>query len=232
MNFVGHIHLAQRYLHNVNPSGGDAGDGRRGDSYDNVGFLLGAALPDFAAMGRFRITERPADPAVRSGIELHHRTDDAFHAHPWFRHLSKSVSTKLEDAGIGRGAARACGHVGVELLLDGMLLEETAELRDAVERATARSIDQSLGLATAVDIDHRSDWEAHLDSVATWPLPSNYRNPGAVSERLRRILTRRPRLAFDVAHVSIVAMTLAEYQSELEAGAPRLLAELDLSLAA
>ena len=221
MNFVGHIQLARLHL-----------SGAPLPPEDLAGFLLGAALPDFAAMGRFRLTDRPQDPSVQAGIGLHHRTDEAFHAHPWFRRHSKAVSAELEQAGIGRGAARACGHVGVELLLDGLLLDDISDLRSAVEAASARTVDSELGLHAVVEPARRQDWQDHLQSVATWPLPRDYRSPTAVSERLRRILSRRPRLAFDAGHVTLVADTLAAHQPELEKGAEALVLELDATLAA
>lgn len=221
MNFVGHIQLARLHLSGASSPPDDLG-----------GFLLGAALPDFAAMGRFRLTDRPQDHSVQAGVGLHHRTDEAFHAHPWFRRHSKAVSAELEQAGIGRGAARACGHVGVELLLDGLLLDDVAELRSAVETTTARTTDRELGLHAVVDPARRDDWQEHLQSVATWPLPRDYRSPAAVSERLRRILARRPRLAFDAEHVTLVADTLATHQPELEKGVEALVSELDATLAA
>ncbi len=225
MNFVGHIHLAQLALRRD-------GDDSQDEPIDRVGFLLGSALPDFAAMGRFRLAERPSDRSVAAGVDLHHKTDDAFHRHPWFLRLSKTVSTELQTAGIGRGAARACGHVGIELLLDGLLLDETPDLRDDVDRATARSTDPRLGLIDAVGVERQLDWVDHLDSVASWPLPMNYRSPTAVAERLRRILARRPRLSFDLADVALVGDTLARHQIELEAGASDLIEDLDAALAA
>lgn len=221
MNFVGHIHVASRHL------------AERSDAISNDdGFLLGSALPDFAAMGRFRMTERPTDADLRAGVDLHHRTDDLFHAHPWFRRHSKAVSSALEEAGIGRGGARACGHVGVELLLDGLLLDRATGLRDLVESATASATDRSLALDVVVDVDRRTEWSAHLESVATWPLPRDYRSPDAVARRLRRILARRPRLAFDTDHVNVVAEVLGAHQPAIETETVELLDDLAAGLAA
>lgn len=220
MNFVGHIHLARL----VEGPGRDAGE--------PFGLLIGAALPDIAAMGRFRLTDRPVDPAISHGVDLHHRTDDAFHRHPWFRTNSRAVSDRLEAAGLPRGAARACGHVGVELLLDGRLLETEPDLERSVQEAIRRLGVDDLGLSTVVDDAHRGDWSAHLHSVANWTLPRDYRRPAAVAERLRRILDRRPRLAFTVDHLGLVQDALAERQPLLEAGGDALVSDLRDSLAA
>lgn len=217
MNFVGHIHLARLHLDHT----GTAPDG----------FLIGAALPDFAAMGRFRLTDRPTDDSVRAGVELHHRTDDAFHSHRWFRTNSQMVSKRLEQEGLPRGAAKACGHVGVELLLDGQLLDENDGLREAVERATAGVDQPSLGLTSLVNESKQQDWSRHLESISGWPLPDDYRSATAVAERLRRILSRRPRLAFTPEHIELVGNTLGDCQPDLESSSASLIEDLDRLLA-
>lgn len=217
MNFVGHIHLAR-----IESGGSDGG---------NRSFLVGSALPDIAAMGRFRLTDRPVDRAVRAGVELHHRTDDLFHRHPWFRANSKAVSQRLEEAGLSRGAARACGHVGVELLLDGRLLDEQLDLGPSVQGTLSGLGAPELGLSVAVDRDRRADWAGHLDSVSRWTLPTDYRQPAAVAARLRRILAGRPRLAFPVDHVSTVCRVLAEQQPILEVEIEELIDDLSAGLA-
>lgn len=233
MNFVGHIHLARLVLGRDGGAtvGGypDAGFGR-GEA-DPTRFLVGAALPDIAAMGRFRLTDRPDDPAVGRGVDLHHRTDDAFHRHPWFRKNSKAVADRLEAVGLPRGAARACGHVGVELLLDGRLLETNPDLHGSVQGAIGRLGGRDLGLTVVVDDAHRTDWSAHLESVANWTLPGDYRQPAAVAERLRRILARRPRLAFGPHHLESLRETLSDRQPILEADSDAMVAEVRDSLA-
>jgi hypothetical protein len=222
VNFVGHIHLAKLHL-------AGARSGQPDDSH--TGFLIGAALPDFAAMGRFRLTGRAPDESIRAGVELHHRTDDAFHTHRWFQTSSQAVSARLQREGLPRGAAKACGHVGVELLLDGWLLDENRGLRRAVEQATAGVEEPALGLVQLVDDAHRSAWTTHLRSISSWPLPSDYRRPEAVAERLRRILSRRPRLAFTAGHVELVSQVLGEHQRELESGSATLIQDLENMLA-
>ncbi|MEM7325578.1 MAG: hypothetical protein AAF531_21005 [Actinomycetota bacterium] len=215
MNFVGHVRVAI-------DQGGDR---------DRLGFLIGAALPDIAAMGRFRLTNRPTDPDVQAGVALHHRTDDAFHGHPWFRDHSAAVTGNLLDAGLPRGAARACGHVGVELLLDGYLLASgTDNLGGTTGEAMAAVNRPEFGLADLVDAEHRPDWGRHLRRTAGWPLPDDYREPAAVAHRLQRILDRRPRLRFDAEQADRVAQILADRRPLLEQGADELLAELAVAV--
>lgn len=240
MNFVGHILLAGRHLSAGHWAAGPLSDGQRADPEGEqagqgpdaeTGFLIGSALPDFASMGRFRLTETANEPSVRAGVDFHHQTDDLFHSHPWFRDNSNRVEADLEAAGIPRGAAMACGHVGVELLLDGRLLEENDGLRASVEGATDSLAQPDFGLTDLVDQDRGADWTDHLARIRDWPLPQDYRSPDGVAGRLERILSRRPRLAFDRAQRHVVASVLARNQQTLEAGADELIDDLSRLLA-
>ncbi len=215
VNFVGHIEVARL-----------VGGGRS----SSPGFLLGAALPDLAAMGRFRLTDRPADPDMAAGVDLHHRTDDAFHRHPLFRSTSSAASTALAEAGLSRGASRACGHVGIELLLDGHLLGDRAVLRSSVEEAMATGADRAGELIDLVGPEHRAEWHHHLERLTDWPVPDDYHRPDAVARRLQRILSRRPRLRFSADDVGAVATGLAGQAHAVITGAPGLLDDLDRDL--
>lgn len=224
MNFVGHIQVALDHLGEM--PGTKRGNDDPGTDGRHLPLLVGAALPDVAAMGRFRLLNSADDVTVRSGITLHHRTDDAFHGHDWFREHSNAVTTQLATLGLPRGAARACGHVGVELLLDGFLLETSADLRAAADRAMASVTRPEFGIGNMVEPDRRDDWQRHLRRTAGWPVPADYRDPEAVAERLRRILDRRPRLRFDQNQTAEVAHVLADRQPLLERNVDRLLADL------
>lgn len=232
MNFVGHIHVARvSASSDVGSSSGSNSDSKSdsksdSDRANDSGYLIGSALPDVASMGRFRLTEPPASQSVEAGIALHHRTDDAFHGHQWFRRHSQAVTRQLEHAGLVRGAAMACGHVGVELLLDGHLLDENPELRNSVQAAMTSIVKAEHGLADVVVADRRQDWQVHLDRFANWTLPDDYNSPDAVAERLRRILARRRRLAFPYEQVGLVAEVLRRRQPILESGSQQLIDDL------
>ncbi|MGH1491533.1 MAG: hypothetical protein ACRBK7_19390 [Acidimicrobiales bacterium] len=198
---------------------------------DDVGYLIGSALPDIATMGRFRLTERPDSDSVGAGIDLHHRTDDAFHGHRWFRRNSQAVTKTLEQAGLPRGAAMACGHVGIELLLDGQLLDQNPDLRPSVQAAMVDVGRAEHGLTEVVASERQQDWAVHLERIADWTLPDDYRQPDSVAERLRRILARRRRLAFPIEQVGLVADTLRQRQPILEAGSKELIEDLRSELA-
>jgi len=211
MNFIGHIKVALDQA-----AGGPV----------QTEVLVGAALPDVAAIGRHRLVNRAANAGVNAGIALHHRTDDAFHRHPWFRANSQAVTGELAAAGLPRGAARACGHVGVELLLDGFLLDTDGQLADVADEAMRSVTTPDFGIDHMVAAERRADWRHHLERTASWPVPTDYREPAAVAERLRRILDRRPRLRFDQELTDRVAAILTRHQDALEREAEQLLAEL------
>lgn len=212
MNFVGHIHIGHRYLVRYGL------DGRRASGEPLDRYLLGTALPDFATIGRFQLTGEPADSSVAAGVDMHHATDNAFHACDWFVTNSQAVRADLERRGVNRGAARAVGHVGVELLLDGHLLASAEGLRDQAQRVLGLADDEQLELRALVAEDRRHDWYRHLARISSWPLPDDYHEPTAVAERLNRILRPRRRLAFDPHHIVVVADTLADHAPNLIAG--------------
>src|SRR6202012_4714776 len=98
-------------------------------SGSDPGRSLGAMLPDFASMCRARLAE-PTDATVASGIELHHTTDAAFHGSAPVLGLMHELDERLDHLGCARGPRRAVAHIGVELLLEGVLVA------DATYRAT------------------------------------------------------------------------------------------------
>ncbi len=108
MNLVAHLVVAER----LTGLGADADE------------MLGAVLPDLAPMAGLRF-DKPALPeGVRAGVAIHHQTDARFHAHPRFVAAVRDDVAALLSAGVSRGASRASAHVGFELLLDGVLLED------------------------------------------------------------------------------------------------------------
>jgi len=139
---------------------------------------------------------------------VHHATDGAFHDSDWFIEHSKQLSSDLRARGVNRGAARACGHVGVELLLDGNLLTRSATLAAQAQSVLKATVQPVLELGRLVEAQHISSWAQHLERIGSWELPTDYDQPSAVAARLHRILSHRPRLAFDNAHIDTVAESL------------------------
>lgn len=175
---------------------------------DEPRFVLGSMLPDLASMIATRL--RPvAHPEVAAGVALHHATDQRFHACAPFRALCESALVELEAAGVSRGGARAVGHVGSELLLDGVLSHERIP-REAYARALDAGLEPGLlarsGFESDVDMTRLQEL---LQWLADGPLPEGYRDVDFVSERLRRILARRPRLALRACDVAPVRAWLS-----------------------
>ncbi|HBP23029.1 MAG TPA: hypothetical protein DEA08_35305, partial [Planctomycetes bacterium] len=177
MNFFAHAVLALR---------------RREDP----AWVLGSMAPDFASMAGLRLARGEGEPAgaLGEGIAFHHRSDDAFHGAPRFLELMKSARVDLRERGVGLGAALAISHVGVELLLDGWLVEQGGvpePYREAVASAEARA--EALSFQGDEEAARRQ-WRSACARLAQAPLPEGYTDPRFVAERLVRILARRPRL--------------------------------------
>lgn len=213
MNFVGHIAVG-RALH----------DDR---AEPDPTFLLGTALPDFAAMAGVRI-ER-GDGALGDGMAVHHETDAVFHREGWFLDSEHDLLDDLTEAGLPRGAALACAHVGVELLLDGELVRDPATARAVRTVYALMAAPPSPAVMVAPD-GQRAHWIETLAGIAGRLDPEGYGEPATVAIRLHRVTSRRPRLAFSEALVPTVAARLAAHQPRIAADAHRVLAGVSAAL--
>jgi hypothetical protein len=184
MNFLGHTHVAL--------AGGE----------DDPGFVLGAVLPDLAPMAGIRLAHRDLDGPVGAGVRCHLRADAAFHADPRFLDGSRALRRALTARGLGSGPARAVGHAGWELLLDGTLVATEAE--DAFRGALAEGQRALPALAG----EDRDRWTAFLARGRT-SSGLHYDDPAWVADRLYAMLARRPRLALAAEEVPVVADVLA-----------------------
>jgi hypothetical protein len=222
VNFVGHI-----------ATGLVARDGGvrhgAGDPPPDTTFLLGTALPDFAAMARLRL-DRVGGPLGR-GMQLHHDTDAVFHREGWFLDLEHELLADLVAAGLPRGGALACAHVGVELLLDGELLQNSATATAVMDvyAMIAQPPDAAIVVAP---FDARMRWAEHLSGIASRLDPFLYADPISVAQRLHRITESRPRLAFESHHIPTIASRLAELQPRIARSAPEVLARVSVGVAA
>ena len=190
MNFFGHTVIASSFH----------GDPR---------FLLGSMLPDFAGMVGVRLGA-VENPIVRAGIDMHHRTDNVFHSSPQFVELMRHAMNELEAAGVSRGPARATAHLGIELLLDGLLSQDETRVRDYYEALHVVARMDELNLT------QNMQW---LRNVATRlqeaPLPHGYASPEFVAGRIEYILQSRPRLRLLNADAKHVRATLRGIQPAL-----------------
>jgi hypothetical protein len=183
---------------------------------DDPEYLLGAVLPDLAAMAGIRVTGAAFAGALAAGIRSHHRTDAAFHAHPDFLAGSGALRRALVERDLALGPARAVGHAGWELLLDGTLVG--TEVEGALGRAIAVGDRAAAGLAPAA----RDRWAAFLHRARRAPGP-RYDDPAWVADRLHAMLERRPRLRLPVGQVATVAGVLASHAAEVAGCASRVL---------
>ena len=226
MNLGAHIAVVDEAFPSDSAGGARSvsGDG------DHAARLLGSALPDLATVGRFRLLGSTDHAAVRDGIALHHRTDDLFHRHPWFTERNRELTGALTESGVARGAAMACSHVGIELLLDGRLTAE-AEIASANDAAFAAIGQLHAHLIPLVPGGRQAEWAAFLDRLSDRSAPPDYENPQSVARRLHRILAHRPRLALPHHQIDVVATALAARQESIATTALDLVTDIASRLA-
>lgn len=186
--------------------------------------VLGAVLPDLAPMAGVRVRRNELDGDLAEGVRCHLRTDAAFHAHRDFRAGSRALREALTGRDVAQGPARAIGHAGWELLLDGSLVGTVVE--QAFHRAMAVG-ERALAAMTAED---RTRWLAFLGRAGQVPRLA-YDDPVWVAERLHTMLARRPRLRLPHAQVATVADELARHTGSVVASGPRVLSDTAGSVA-
>ena len=173
-------------------------------------------LPDFAAMVRVPLVQ-VRDPDIQRGIDLHHRTDEAFHRTPGFLACCAHALEALTDAGVRRGTARAVGHIGSEMFLDGWLTR------------AQNHVDAYLA-ALEAEVDGRVQWQDNGHAFAklqarlmVWGAPHDYAETPFVLARLTDALRRRPELALLQDQSAQVAEFLPSLRQMVERSAPELL---------
>jgi acyl carrier protein phosphodiesterase len=189
-------------------------------------WVLGAMIPDFASMSRARVSGADC-PTVAAGIAYHHATDDAFHGAPTFLDLYVRGTATLEAAGVERGPARAVAHVGTELVLDGLLLDD-----DALASAYLLAVHELPRVALQFRGDGEPRFARLRDRLLGHGLPHDYRDPERVALRLEQILAHRPRLALASEHRAQVTAFLEQARDELADRLPTLWTELRAQLPA
>lgn len=187
------------------------------------GFVLGAMLPDFFSMLRTRLPPT-SDQNLLRGVELHHRTDAAFHGAEAFLALTRTARSALGEAGVARGPARAVAHIGVELLLDEVLAREPTA-RSAYLDALAHGQSHPELFA----FEHEADTMrlvALLSVLASRGAPEPNGDSSHLSERIGRTLMGRPRLALDAHAQGLVADWVVRMRPDVVRCSSALLCEL------
>ena len=185
---------------------------------------LGAMLPDFATMCRARLAE-PADAGIAAGIDLHHATDAAFHQLPSVTALMRELDERLVRGGCARGPRRAVAHIGTELLLDGVLVED-AGYRESYARGLAH--DES-GVRWR-DVDAPARFAMLLARLRSHGAPDDLREPAAVTQRLHRMLAHRPLLAPSPDDLRAIRTALVEHKPRVEVATDTVLRALRAAL--
>ncbi len=185
--------------------------------------LFGSMLPDFETMVRVPLIA-VHDLDIERGIDLHHRTDEAFHRSPIFLSFCARSLDALANAGVRRGTARAVGHVASEMFLDGWLARNQAHIDDYLA-------------ALDLEVDALLEWKdegrafSKLHTRLTlWGAPRDYSDPSFVLARLTDALGSRPALAVPEDQAAEVAAFLPSLRDLVEQGAPELLHELRVAL--
>jgi hypothetical protein len=186
-------------------------------SAQGSGSVLGAMLPDFATMSRARLAE-PTDATVAHGIALHHDTDRVFHQAPPVLALMRELDDRLAQLGCARGPRRAVAHIGVELLLDGVLVDEAA-YRDSYLSGLGH--DPS-GVRWRDDGDD-ARFATLLARLRAHGVPEDLRRAESIALRLQRMLAHRPLLAPSPADLVAIRTALAAHQPRVEVAADTVL---------
>ena len=194
-------------------------------------YVLGSMLPDFATMTGTRL-HSAGHVDVAAGMVLHRVSDAAFHQSPRFGALCLAGTRWLRDHGVSRGPARGAAHVGVELLLDGVLVGDAR----VCERYTA-ALDAGASPALRATLRwHAGDgdrrWQRLQSRLAAHGAPLEYGRPEVVAERVTRALSARPRLALDADESETVVRWLERARADVAAATPELLDHVRAGIAA
>ncbi|MBL4850292.1 MAG: hypothetical protein JKY65_32650 [Planctomycetes bacterium] len=213
MNFFGHACVALE---------------RRADA----GWVLGAMTPDFATMGGVRLVRGESSGSFGEGVAFHHATDEAFHGAPTFLALMREARIELQAREVGTGASLGISHVGVELLLDGCLVERLGVpglYREAL-RSAERHADE-LRFRGDDEPAARARWLEVCQRLQDAPVPECYTDPDFVAARLVEILARRPRLSVEPGREQEVHAWATSYRPRVAEEVDALLAEVEQRLA-
>jgi hypothetical protein len=181
------------------------------------GSALGAMLPDFATMSGIRLAE-PTDSAIARGIDLHHATDSAFHQAPAVLGLMRELDERLDAEHVARGPRRAVAHIGVELLLDGLLVREPS-YRAAYVAALAHD---PAGVQFR-DAGDELRFAALHTRLRGYGVPDDLQDPTSIVHRLQRMLMHRPLLAPSATDLHGIRVALVAHKPRVEVAADTVL---------
>jgi len=178
-----------------------------------AGRAMGAMLPDFATMCRSRLGE-PSDAMVASGVALHHATDAAFHRLAPVTALMRELDDRLAFLGCARGPRRAVAHIGVELMLDGVLVSEAG-----YRACYLAGLDHGNRGVRWVDTEGPRYFEFLLERLRRHGVPDDLQRIESIAQRLQRILGHRPLLAPSPADMAAIVVAMREQRPRIEIAA-------------
>ncbi len=190
------------------------------------GFVLGAMLPDFSSMCGARLAPG-GDAAIEAGIALHHATDAAFHALAPVTASMRELDGRLEHGGCAKGPRRAVAHIGVELLIDGVLVAD-----EAYRAAYSAALDvDPAGIAwrNPGDRDRFAQLFARLRGHGP---PDDLRRVDSIVMRLSRVLAHRPLLAPNAADLRAIHAALVDHQPRVTVAAETVMRGMRAALSA
>src|SRR5262249_39156272 len=120
------------------------------------------------------------------------------------------LDERLEHRGCARGPRRAVAHIGVELLLDGVLVDE-ATYRESYLAGLAHD---------PAGVRWREEGDADRFAVLLARLrrhgvPDDLRSPGSIALRLHRMLAHRPLLAPSSSDLAAIRSALVAHQPRI-----------------
>jgi hypothetical protein len=205
VNFFGHAAVATWQM----------GDRAPPPTSTSPGRILGAMLPDFATMSGARlVAEQRHDAQVANGVDLHHATDAVFHRLPVVLGLMRELDDRLSQGGCARGPRRAVAHIGVELLLDGVLIDDPS-YRDGYLAGLSHSPD---GIAWREPEDPPR-FARLFDRLRNYGVPVDLKRPDAIAQRLHRMLAHRPLLAPSASDLAAIQIALVEHKPRVDVAA-------------
>jgi hypothetical protein len=164
------------------------------------------------------------DAEVADGIALHHATDKAFHNLPVVVGLMRELDQRLERGGCARGPRRAAAHIGVELLIDGVLIDNEEYCDSYI-----------LGLEYEAPIEWRHEGDdlrygALIARMRGYGIPKDLKRPESITHRLSRMLGHRPLLAPSPADLSTITISLLEHKPRVEVAVDTVMRQLRVAL--
>lgn len=197
---------------------------------DEPAFVLGAMLPDFATMIGERVPS-VLHSVLESGVAFHHATDRVFHDAPTFRALELDARRSLRGLGVSRPSALAVAHIGVEMILDVSLAGDEPGAKAyaaALHEGRAGALGMHICWASA---GGRDRYESLRSLISARGVPRAALDAGAITFRVARALSSRPRLRLEPGAEAFVERWVVDAAPQIAEKAPALIGEVSRGLA-